>query len=790
MNVYHKLRALLIWGLIAFPVVCWSQQGNRVSMLSHIPFENELNDVWGYVDGEGTEYGLVGTTTGTAIIRLADPANPEQLFFVPGATSPWRDIKTFGTYAYVSNEQGGGLAVIDLSDLPNSIRFKDTVIQEVNTIHNLWQADGYLYCAGLSRNLFNGGIMILDLNTDPWRPQFAGAYAERYVHDVYVRDNKAYLAEVFQGFLTIADFSNKQSPEVLGSRSYPGAFTHNTWLNDAGDVCFTTDETGGAYITAWDVSDPADIRYLDRIQTSQSGMASIPHNVHVKEDFLVTSYYMDGVQIVDASRPENLVEVGYFDTHPNFGASFDGAWGAYPFLPSGLILVSDITQGFFVLQPTYLRACYFEGAVTDATDGKPLAGVKVKVLDTELEEMTDIQGEFKSGTATPGTYTAVASKFGYFPDTFAIALENGVVAFETRQLTPIPNGSLSVAVTDSATGEALSGAQVLVVAPQQQGEFEFLSDTLGLWENESLPQSEYQLIVGKWGYRSQAISINTTSPASVRVELAPGYYDDFSLDFGWSVNNQVRDGQWERGIPKGTEFLGERINPDRDDPEDIGDKAYITGNQGITYNDDDLDVGTTLLISPEMDLGTVRNPTLNYSWWYVNIQPIAGLVEGDDTLYVRMETPDTSITLAKYPGPLNNTWNKARIPLPTLDKMDRITFVFQASDELPGNFVEAGIDHFFIEAGATTAALPALEAGWRLFPIPVEDILHLEFMDLRGQSQPSLLEIIDLHGRTVFRREMLPGSGTFSMPFSHPSGWYTLKMTRSGQVSFQRFVKR
>ena len=50
--------------------------------------------------------------------------------------------------------------------------------------------------------------------------------------------------------------------------------------------------------------------------------------------------------ISDATMPRLLDE---FDTDPTVaGPSFDGAWGVYPFIPSGHIYVSDRTGGLFI----------------------------------------------------------------------------------------------------------------------------------------------------------------------------------------------------------------------------------------------------------------------------------------------------------------------------------------------------------------------------------------------------------------------------------------------------------
>jgi hypothetical protein len=58
----------------------------------------------------------------------------------------------------------------------------------------------------------------------------------------------------------------------------------------------------------------------------------------------VSSYYTSGLQIVDAEYPNNLVEVGYYDHSAFFGNTYSGSWGAYPYLPSGLILSTDIEE--------------------------------------------------------------------------------------------------------------------------------------------------------------------------------------------------------------------------------------------------------------------------------------------------------------------------------------------------------------------------------------------------------------------------------------------------------------
>ena len=75
---------------------------------------SELNDIWGWVDSAGNEYAIVGMNDGTSIINLSDPLSPQEVLFVPGMNSIWRDIKTYGNYAYVTTEAMNGLLIIDL----------------------------------------------------------------------------------------------------------------------------------------------------------------------------------------------------------------------------------------------------------------------------------------------------------------------------------------------------------------------------------------------------------------------------------------------------------------------------------------------------------------------------------------------------------------------------------------------------------------------------------------------------------------------------------------------------
>ena len=112
-----------IFAFFAFIPFFMSAQLNmsELGYLDLVSLHNsDASDIWGYVDGSGNEYAIVGLNDGTSIVDVTDPANPFEVFFEPGMNSIWRDIKTWGNYAYVTTEEPQGLLIIDLSTLPGN----------------------------------------------------------------------------------------------------------------------------------------------------------------------------------------------------------------------------------------------------------------------------------------------------------------------------------------------------------------------------------------------------------------------------------------------------------------------------------------------------------------------------------------------------------------------------------------------------------------------------------------------------------------------------------------------
>lgn len=424
-----------------------------MSLVGNLPYSLNLSDVWGWQDSTGTEYALVGVFNGFSVVSLSNPANPVEVAFFQGANSIWRDIKTNGRFAYVTHDivssptPAVGLLIVDLDSVAfgqtpdhvyRFVKASDFPGDSMRTAHNLWiDENGVMYLFGA--DVGNGGALMYDVTADPWNPVYLGNYNDVYLHDGYARGDTLYGAAILAGDFRIIDVSNKTQPVTLGMKTTPNSFCHNVWLSDDGNTLFTTDEVSGAYVTAYDVSDPNNLTELDRRQTSL-GVGVIPHNAHVYGNYVVTSYYTSGVQVLDATYPDIMVETGYYDTSPQFsGGGFHGAWGAYPYLPSGLVLVSDIEEGLYVINSEYTQGTYLDITVQDSLTGAPLNLSNLQ-LNNNFLGLTNALGRFKNGSTQSGTFWLKALKNGYQPDSIQIQMQPGLRNNIVFKLLPVGFG--------------------------------------------------------------------------------------------------------------------------------------------------------------------------------------------------------------------------------------------------------------------------------------------------------------------------------------------------------------
>ncbi len=764
-------------------------------------YPNEkLNDVWGYADSLGNEYALVGTRKGFSILDVTDPVNgmPE-LFYRDGFNSTWRDIKTWKHYAYVTTDRtqdgtGFGLLIVDMSTLATSDTIASKYYTGVNypfqSAHNLYiDENGYCYVFGA--NYSEGGAIILDLSQDPWNPTEAGLYDEYYFHDGVVRGDTLWGSAVYDGITIAADVTSKTNPVTMAAWDTPSEFSHNVWVSDDGNYVFTTDEVSNAYVASYDVSDLSNVVELDRYQSSP-GENVIPHNTHYYDKYLVTSYYRDGVTIVDANHPYNLIEVGNYDTSPLSGDGFNGCWGAYPYLPSGNILATDMEEGLFVLFPIYKRGCYLEGFVTDGVCGANLDGVKVEILGTDIEKFSLQDGAFNTGYHTLGTYTIRFSKFGYeTKEVTGVTLTNGQTTNLDVELVPVSSAVDLAGIVQDAQGNSVEGVSVVVY--NEAISYNFITDASGNFERCGIPSGTYEVSVSKWGYKPVCLpsTVIDASNTNLSYSLIEGYEDNFENDLGWVVETTASSGDWERGIPNGSaQDDGTLSNPDTDAATDCGEKAYITGNN-MTNNpwEDDIDDGITVLKSPLFNVDGYGSAQLSFSHWFSSFNsqgnnPLNDYMDvkiSDGNQTVTLMFRDATSTMSEW---LSDTYTLSDYVNTTLP----LQLIVTAVDIPEGNITEAGFDDFKVFDAALSQKEVSTKTNVIFYPNPSSGLLNYSFAN--ATSTTKYIQIRNILGEVVLQEPIISMEGQINSANGLATGTYQVSVYDNNiKVATQKWIK-
>ncbi len=754
-----------------------------------------VNDVCGWVAPDGREYALVGLNTGVSIVDINEDSL-RQVAFVPGENNLWRDINTYGHYAYVSSEARIGLLIIDLQFLPDSVQTYvwEDELPTVNgprpfeKAHTLWvDENGICYLNGSNHN--NGGVVLIDVATNPTHPTFLGYAPAIYSHDCYARDSIIYSAEIYAGNLSIYDARDPQNIFLIGRVKTPTEFTHNAWLSDDSRHVFTTDERANSFVTAYNIEDPSNPIEVDRYRHAPTaGAGDIPHNVYVWNDWLVVAYYSNGTTIVDASRPDNLVEVGNFDTYFGPHGGFPGVWGSYPFLPSGKILSSDRNSGLYVFIPNYVRACFLEGTVIDSVTRAPLFNAIVTIESDEilLPELTRFDGQFKTGKAIPGVYNIRIKKEGYYDKVLVAEFINGEILEPLVELVPLPTYTVAGLVIDeSQTGVPF--AKVLLAGPE--GIYETDADENGVFVLPPALSGNYELQAGVWG-QTYETEIELTTPLQLTLQLERGYYDDFDLDLGWTVSGQVTSGEWLRGYPTQQTLLNTWIcGSGSDSPNDLGGRTYSTGLSSTSnVIEDDVSGGTTWLASPAIDFTSLLNPKVTFDFWLCEFPPetYVGLsvwvTNGVDTFLLEQLRNDS----------IAGSWQtKTYTDLNVPEPLEAVRFLFSASDTTTGAndyILKAHIDRFQLtDITLSSNEVPDKNRIVNVFPNPVYGPHFFLTSHDQRVTDFTRVNIFDLQGRLVSTQPITPGDAVVQVALTLQEGLYLVQwMTLTGMTGIEK----
>lgn len=639
---------------------------NNVTLLSWIPlgeFGSEItsaNSCWGYVSPSGREYAIIGLSHGTAFVEVTDPGNAQIVALITGPTSLWRDMKTYQNYCYAVSEGGSGIQVMNLANIDNGVV---TLVRTVTTggataTHTLAlnTDSGYLYRAGGSGN----GLRIYNLNADPSNPQHVATWSDRYVHEAQVVTFTSgpqagrELALCCSGYngggtqtaLEILDVTNKSNIVSLSRTFWPeAAYSHQVWLSPDRRYAYLNDE-----LDERDFGNPTQTEVFDMLNPAQpvrvgnftNNNTAVGHNLYTRGNYIFESNYRSGLRVFDATNPTAPVEVGYFDTWPSDdNASFNGLWNNYPYLPSGIVIGSDIEKGLFVwhIGEPQLEFSYPDGLPSLLNP----AGTTLRVQITA-----------NNGTLVPGS---------------AMLEYNGGGAAGSVPLVPL-GGDLYNAVFPPLP----CGASVAY----------FLSG---------------QTTASNITWRDPPTAPGTGYTAVAATSIETLVYDTLETNTGWvagAPGDNATAGIWVRVDPVGT-----AAQPEDDHTPAPGVLCWVTGqgSPGGSIGAADVDGGRTTLRTPVYNLSGRSNIVIGYWRWYSNDQ---GNAPNEDVFLVDVtDNNGTTWTNVETVGPAgpetSGGWRYHQFRLSDfVTPTAQVRLRFIAQDLGTGSIVEAAIDDFEI----------------------------------------------------------------------------------------------
>lgn len=450
------------------------------------------NDIWGWTDpSSGKEYVLMGQTNGTVFVDISNPTSPNiigRLSSQTGNASSWRDVKVYNNHAFIvaDNNTGHGMQVFDLTRLrsvnnPVEMFSADAVYNGVSSAHNIVinEETGFAYIVGArgaSNNCGQGGLHIVNIQ-DPKNPEFAGCFdSDGYTHDaqcvIYNGPDQQYQGmeicfNANENTVTIANVDDKKDTRLISKKGYSqSAYSHQGWLTEDHQYFISNDELDelnnglNTRTLIWDV------RNLDNpilLNEYFSERTAIDHNLYTKGSLIYQSNYTNGLIVLDVQRiaKGDLREVAYFDTYTQGdNTSFSGSWSNYPYFKSGVIAISDINNGLFLVKPAIeerivqqpvFTACGEEAVLTVEVDGEfEVDHYQWQRVDGDVPENLANNNDFSGVNSSQLTINPELTGLAEMRFRCKIDLVNGetLTSYLSNSVDGLPSANLTASIDD------------------------------------------------------------------------------------------------------------------------------------------------------------------------------------------------------------------------------------------------------------------------------------------------------------------------------------------------------
>lgn len=671
---------------------------NNMSLLAHIPLTDfpsnpaSASDIWGHVDlNTEKEYAIIGLKNGVAVVDVTSPTDPEVIGSISGLPSNWRDIKVYQyfdrttlrwqAYAYSTSEADEKLTFIDLNDLENGISLLKRQ-STYSSAHNIYisNLDYGLNIALpgqepivhiLGSNSFGGSFRSYTLS-DPETlgSIYTNSSATRndYTHDaasLIINDARAktdcvqtnntdclVILDFNEDRLRVWDHTDKNQAVELGSSSYPNAeYTHSGWWSEDKQFVIVHDELDEqkhSLNTTLNIFDISSLNTPTLVGTWTGPTRAIDHNGFVRGNRYYMSNYERGVTVLDITDPTDPVEVGFFDTYPvSNNAGFNGAWGVYPFLPSGNILVSDINSGLYIIQDQTLEndtgKIAFEAKQFNVNEGQ---SVSIVVSKTGNQAAT-VSYEILPGSADLQDFVLTNGQLHWAAnDTRPKSIELHTNNDALDEITE----SLFIRLFDpknAATLDNPSITTVNIMDALQQGQIVFATNEVTVKETDET----VQIAVTRQGGSDGIISVGYVLSSGTGI-------------LGTDANTTSGTLEWLDGENANQYINLTLINDNETEAQETllltlsSNESNVLGSQStlnIVIRDDESNQAPTVFAGDNVEVNTRQNVTLTGSGNDPEDQPFSYLwqqIAGNNVLINNADSPQASFTAPSSGGTL------------------------------------------------------------------------------------------------------------------------------------------
>jgi len=351
----------------------------NINLLAHLAPETDAtgsdnrkySGCWGWYQAtKNKEYAIVGTSSKTYFIDVTNPTAPVICDSVKAKKNgcTWREIKNYQNYCYIVSDDNppNTFQIVDMQYLPDSVHVVHNGTTYFERSHTIFVDHDRLYC-GAPKDVTTGyeSPMRVYSLANPENPVLLARLEDDisnnqidYVHDMFVRNDTIFASTGWKG-LQILKFDTVTNHFSL-IQTYDGypydGYNHSSWQTDNRKTMVFADEVPASLPAK--VIDVSDLNNIMIVDTINSNALATPHNPYiVGNNWCWISTYQDGIYLYDISNPSNTTVYGYFDTHPQHGvndnfstSAYRGNWGAYPYLPSKIIIACDMQNGIFILE--------------------------------------------------------------------------------------------------------------------------------------------------------------------------------------------------------------------------------------------------------------------------------------------------------------------------------------------------------------------------------------------------------------------------------------------------------